>query len=358
MSHPIARAIRHDPSRWALYIQAVIWRALMGIGMFLHKLASPRPYKARFVKTIDTTLAAMPGRVRLVFYTPKDYGTPKTQGKKYPCIVNFHGGGFTMGNPTDDCRWATAVCEQADTVVCSVDYRRAPEHPFPTAVEDGADAVMWLWDNADSLGIDGDKIGVSGFSAGGNMSLTVPLRLQDALLRRRGAEPPQVSSDAPVVLPHEHRAVKLIVAWYPSTDFTNPREERRKTNTRPKKELPRFFTKMFDASYLHPPKEIKLDSPYLSPGVASDELLAFLPDEILMYTCEWDELLAEGIRFRDRVEKLGKKVKYKMIEKVPHGWNLSPIPFKADVLAQTMYAEACKEIKRVFYGGESLVPNK
>lgn len=333
--------------RWPLYFEAVWWRSLMAIGMFLHRLAPPRPLKPKFHKLIPTTLAAHRGKVRLVFYTPKDYGKTK---KRFPCLVNFHGGGFTMGTATDDARWATAVVQQADTILCSVDYRRAPEHPFPTAVEDGADAVMWIWDNADKLGIDKDKIGVSGFSAGGNMSITVPLRLQDALLRRRGAEPSYVSSDAPVVLEHEHKVVKIIVAWYPSTDFTHPREERRLTNTRPDKELPRFFTKLFDASYLHPPQGIQLNSPYLSPGVASDELLAFLPEEMLLYTCEWDELHAEGERFRERLTKMGKSVRGKTIMEHPHGWDKSPNPFKPDAVAQEVYAEACREIKKVFWG--------
>lgn len=258
--------------------------------------------------------------------------------------------GIIQGDATDDCRWATAVCKQADTILCSVDYRRAPEHPFPTAVEDGADAIMYIFDNAKSLGIDKDKIGVSGFSAGGNMAFTTTLRLQDALLRRRGAEPPTVSSDAPVVLEHEHRIVKVIIGWYPSTDFTRPRDERRKTNIRPDKELPRFFTKLFDLSYLHPPKEVKLDSPYLSPGVASDDLLSFLPEEILMYCCEWDELRAEGERFRDRIRGLGKTVHFKLIEGVPHGWDKAPNPFHEDEKAKELYQEACGHIKRVFFG--------
>ncbi|KIO26811.1 hypothetical protein M407DRAFT_14993 [Tulasnella calospora MUT 4182] len=353
MSHPTAHATKDEPSRWSLYLQAIFWRALMGLGMFQHKLAFPRPLKPRFTKYIDTTLAAMPGRIRLVFYTPKDYGAKGNEGKKYPCIVNFHSGGFTLGAATDDCRWATAVCEQADTIVCSVDYRRAPEHPFPTAVEDGTDAVMWIWDHADELGIDGDRVGVSGFSSGGNLAITVPLMLQDVLLRRRGAEPPQVSSDAPFGLPREHRAVKLIVAWYPTTDYTEPREERRKIIDHPEKQMPKFFPKLFDASYLHPANEVKLDSPYLSPAVASDELLQLLPDDILMYTCEWDELLDEGKRVKDRVEKLGKKIKYKMIEGVQHGWDKNPNPFKVDPIAQEVYAEACKEIRRVFHVGQS-----
>ncbi|KAG8917469.1 hypothetical protein FRC01_002434 [Tulasnella sp. 417] len=325
-----------DPSRRLLYLQAVFWRVLMDLGMWQHTLPSPRPLKPRFVKYVDTTLAAIPGRIRLVFYTLKDYGAPGNEGKKYPCIVNFHGGGFTLGTASDDCRWATALCEQADTVVCSVDYRRAPEHPFPTAVKDGTDAVMWVWDHAAELGTDGDRLG-----------------LQDALLRRRGAEPSQVSSDAPLVLSHEHRAIKLSIPWYPLTDFTATKEERRKTITRLDKALPQFFNRLFDSSYLHSTEEVKLDSPYLSRGVASGELLRFMPDEILMYTCEWDELRAEAERFTDRVKKLGKKIKYRMVEGVPHGWDRDPNPFKVNPVTLEVYAEAAKEIKRVFYGEQS-----
>jgi len=255
-----------------------------------------------------------------------------------------------MGNATDDARWATAVVQQANTILCSVDYRRAPEHPFPIAVEDGADAVMWIWDHAEELGIDGDKIGVSGFSAGGNMAITVPLRLQDALLRRRGAEPPQVSSDATVVLPHEHRVVKIVVAFYPPTDYTQSREERRKSMVRPDRGLPQFFTKMFDAAYLYPPKDVMLDSPYLSPGVASDDLLKFLPEDFLIYTCEYDELRAEGERFRDRLKALGKGVKHRTVIGAMHGWDKSPNPITPDKIAAEVYKEACTEVKRVFHG--------
>jgi len=301
----------------------------------------------KFTKQFTTQIAAVPGKVRLYFYTPKDYG--KDKNKKYPCIVNFHGGGFTLGAATDDARWCTAVVQQTGCVVVSVDYRRAPEHPFPTAVEDGADAVMHLWDHANEYLLDADKFGVSGFSAGGNMAITVPLRLQDVLLRRRGAEPGFVSSNAPVVLEHEHNVVKIVLAFYPTLDYTKTRKERAASNVHVK-ELPHFFTKLFDASYLHPPTDVLMHSPFLSPGAASDELLSFLPEDIILYTCEYDELLAEGERFRDRIKKLGKSVKYKMIEKQPHAWDKSPNPFYEDKQAVEAYKEACNDIKRLFFG--------
>lgn len=51
-------------------------------------------------------------------------------------------GGFTLGAETDDCRWFGAVMEMTDALIATVDYRLAPEHPFPTAVEDGVDAIL------------------------------------------------------------------------------------------------------------------------------------------------------------------------------------------------------------------------
>src|SRR5690606_21204512 len=162
------------------------------------------------------------------------------------------------------------------------DYRRAPEYPFPTAVEDGVDAILYLIHHADELGLDASRIAVSGFSAGGNMAFTVPLRLEAELrtIEDREVQVLKASdSDGPwgggaarggqTVIKTGSRVGKIcaIIAWYPSTDFTRSRPERRATNVDVSKELPKFFTDLFDASYLHPPKTIAMDSPYLSPGV-------------------------------------------------------------------------------------------
>jgi acetyl esterase/lipase len=78
---------------------------------------------------------------------------------------------------------AAAVVSSTHAVVCSVHYRRAPEHPFPTAVEDAVDAVFYLIDHAEELGIDPHWIAIPGFSAAGNTSFTVPLQLEEELRR-------------------------------------------------------------------------------------------------------------------------------------------------------------------------------
>jgi len=325
--------------RWYLSLRASMWRFLMEIGMICHRFASPWPRGPDFRRMIPSTISTSEGMFKLVFYTPEGYGRQK--GKLYPCVVNFHGGGFTIGKASDDVRWARAVNAQTDAVVVSVAYRLAPEYPFPTAVEDGADAIMYLMSNADELHIDPDNIAVSGFSAGGNMAFTVPIRLHEELRMRREKG-----------LPTPEGKVVAISAWYPSTDFTKPRSERRKTNTRPEKELPKFFTDLFDSSYLYPTEGFTFSSPYLSPGVAPMELLkAALPEDIVLFTCEWDELLAEGERFHRRLEdEIGKKVRYKNIKGVPHGFDKDPNPFWRDPQIDVLYTEVCAELKKVFYG--------
>lgn len=370
----------------------------MGIGMLLHRLAPPRPPKPAFTRTIKSTIASAPGSFDLHFYVPKEYDSQRRLGFRskarrsetgFPVVVNFHGGGFTLGTAKDDARWCGTVVDECNAVVVSVDYRLAPECPFPTAVEDGADAVLWIAKHAEELGLDAERIALSGFSSGGNMAFTVPLRLYDHqtnfirpgsrdssvedLLLPRGTIEVAASSSSSTLAPSPVSAstaastrkpmptmtvkagpavsIKAIVPFYPSTDYTQTREQRRATTVRKDQELPALFTNLFDESYLHPPDTIPLDSPYLSPGiVGSAHLKAALPDEIVMFTCEWDMLLKEGQDFHARLisDEIGKRVRYTMVEGVPHGWDKAPNPLKPTPGVKEYYLGACKELRRVF----------
>ncbi|KAI7518459.1 hypothetical protein KC331_g21188, partial [Hortaea werneckii] len=364
---PKTRYNLHAPHpRWYLHLQAMWWRALMAIGMLLHRLAPPRPPKPDFEKQIPSTLSGKSGTITLQCYVPRDWKAQKSlwqnkprsemeddaqsegendaanKGKgrrvstalsnvsqsmrrrsqggrrwgKYPVVLNFHGGGFTLGTAMDDARWSGTVVDEVHAVVVSVEYRKAPEHPFPTPVEDGVDAVLWVHQHAEELGIDREKIALSGFSSGGNMCITVALRLWDELNgfardaesrpnSRQRAEralhgaatmresdsscstkvPPEGAhidvirpDDAPAIdTPRDERAVRpsnqmikqasatvqqralpdvrlrMLIPWYPSLDYTRTRAERRATNIRKDQELPAVFTDLFDQSYLHPP---------------------------------------------------------------------------------------------------------
>ena len=166
-----------DRPRWVLHFQALVWRRLMGIGMLLHFMAPPRPPKPAFVRRIPSTLSGKTGTIDLHFYVPRDYetqkalwqsrseaedGQPGEEGRdtsgpnparkrslreqlgqswkrrsmsarrwgQYPVVINFHGGGFTLGSGTDDARFCGTVVDECHAVVVSVDFRLAPENPF------------------------------------------------------------------------------------------------------------------------------------------------------------------------------------------------------------------------------------
>lgn len=119
------------------------------------------------------------GRIRIHVYRPLE---PRTRG----AFFHVHGGGFTLGAIDD--RFTVAkcahICGQVGCVVTTVDYRLAPEFPYPTPPEDCYAALRWVVDNAASLGVDETRIVIGGESAGGNLAAAVALMARD----RRGPD--------------------------------------------------------------------------------------------------------------------------------------------------------------------------
>ncbi|KAI9838071.1 MAG: hypothetical protein M1819_006226 [Sarea resinae] len=348
---PTKAELRHlskAPSRWYLRMQALWWRVLMSWGMFFHRLPSPRPPHPSFSRVVSSTVSPTPGTFKLQFYTPANY-TMREPDRRFPVVVNFHGGGFTIGTATDDARFAHRIINDVPAVFVSVEYRLAPEYPFPTAVEDGVDAILYLVDHADELGIDPMNIALTGFSAGGNLAFTVPLKLHDrTLISRHSVDLGAVNSGS------QGWDIKAIVAWYPATDCTKTRAQRRAANPRPDKHVPSYLTDLFDFSYLPSVTDQRaLSDPYLSPGVAPDAILKHLPADISIYACEWDMLLGEAQRFSHRLrDDAGKNVKFNVIEGVHHAWDKSPNPFSLHPATMGRYKLACEDLKKAFEGVE------
>lgn len=100
-------------------------------------------------------------------------------GEDLPTLLFYHGGGWTLGtldSADDICR---ELASRAGCLVVSVDYRLAPDHPFPAAVDDALCALEWAGENADAFGADPDRLGVSGTSAGGNIAAATALWSRD-----------------------------------------------------------------------------------------------------------------------------------------------------------------------------------
>ncbi len=96
-----------------------------------------------------------------------------------PAILYIHGGGFFVGSIDTEHMGSTALARQLGVVVVSVDYRLAPEHPFPAGIEDCYAALVWLHDHADELGVDTARIAVNGGSAGGGLAAGLALLARD-----------------------------------------------------------------------------------------------------------------------------------------------------------------------------------
>ena len=97
-----------------------------------------------------------------------------------PVLVYFHGGGFTVGSLDTHDALCRHLAHLAQCAVLSVDYRLAPEHPFPTAVDDAWDSLVWLRAGAAALGLDGARMAVGGDSAGGTLAAVATIMARDA----------------------------------------------------------------------------------------------------------------------------------------------------------------------------------
>lgn len=284
-----------------------------------------------------------------------------------PAVINFHGGGFVLGQGTDDGRWAMAVIQALGAVVFSVEYRLAPSYPFPTPVEDCADAILQIWQRADEFWIDRDKIILSGFSAGGTLALASWVLLAD--YKRRGydvkAQPNLAKDVSKLSVSDDEKKKKKdtgdcsreqqdpnvphpagLMLFYPLLDWTQSRPRKRLTCSKPELTLPRSLTDIFDASYIYPPDVLKaqLDNPLLSPGLMPDDLVDRLPP-VQLCLCEYDMLLAEGRRFVDRLERRGKDVGYRVVEGAKHAWD-KPLPFSPPENMGTEYGEAVRAMAK------------
>ena len=240
---------------------------------------------------VDRKMPVPGGEVGLRIYTPH----PGSDDRLFPIVVHFHGAGFVAGDLDTHDAIARFHCHHAGAVVIAVDYRLAPEHPFPAAVDDAYAAVEWAIEHAPELHGDARRVAVLGDSAGGNLAAVVC-----QLAKARSG--PRIAFQAlvyPVVDLRQGTAYPSRAQFGGGDFFLSNRD-----------------MEFFAARYLTDVARQESD-PRVSPLLASD--LAGLP-AALVVTAGCDPLRDEGKAYADRLAAAGVAVEYHCFEQAIHAF--------------------------------------
>lgn len=224
------------------------------------------------------------GNLRLRAYIPD-------RDRPYPVLIWFHGGGFVVGGLDTADATCRALTAETGRLVISVDYRLAPEHPFPAAVRDCYQATEWVSSYIPSLGGDSDSISIGGSSAGGTLAAVTALMARDR--------------DGP--------SLQAQILIYPMTNYDKPMDsyEEYKDGYG----LPVETVRWYKNQYIS--RDIDGYHPYAFP--LSGISLHDLPPAIVV-TAEFDPLRDEAIEYMRSLSNTGISVFHHEYEGFIHGF--------------------------------------
>jgi acetyl esterase/lipase len=245
----------------------------------------PRPPVHPGLRVENHHIDGPAGPIPVRIYWPDNVQRP-------PVTMYFHGGGFAVGDLDTHDGTARQHAVGADSVVVSVDYRLAPEHPYPAAVEDAWAATRWAAGNAERFGADGSRLAVAGDSAGGTLAAVV------AQLARDNDGPP----------------IAFQLLWYPSTmwdtsllSFTENADAPVLDNAAITA-FTRWYAGHLDLS--DPPAS-------LAPGRSAD--LSALPPAYIA-VAGYDPLRDDGARYAELLADAGVTVELHQADTLVHGY--------------------------------------
>jgi acetyl esterase len=232
----------------------------------------------------DRTLDGPYGEISLQIYRPN-------LDKDQPVIVFYHGGGFILGNIKGYAPFCEKVAHDTKCTVVSIEYRLAPEHKFPTAIEECYVATKWIYEQAKELGLDDTRFAIMGDSAGGNIAAVV------THLTREKKEIP----------------ISLQVLIFPMTSFAIQSVSKQKFANG------YFLTKesldLFEKHYLRSKSDVT--NPLASPLLKDD--LHDLPPAFVL-TAEYDPLRDEAEAYVQKLVESGVEVWSKRYSGMIHGF--------------------------------------
>lgn len=235
-------------------------------------------------KVIKRRIPGAEGEVRVRIYHPG--------GASLPVVVYFHGGGWVLGSIATHDGYCRALANAAKAIVVSVDYRLAPEHPYPAAVHDAYAAVCWASQQMAELGARPGPIVVAGDSAGGNLAAAATL-----MARERGGP-----------------EIRYQVLVYPITDhdFETGSYRDFANGYFLTREAMRWFWNHYC------PDATRRNDAFASPLRADD--LGGLPPALVI-TAEFDPLRDEGEAYALRLREAGVEVTYRRYDGMIHGFS-------------------------------------
>lgn len=271
----------------------------------LHAYFSPPPPPVAAVREIQIPRGegAIPARLYRA--------AGSTATTKLPLLVFFHGGGWTVGDLDSYDPLCRTLANEARCAVLSIDYRLAPEHPFPAAVDDAYTATVWASEHARALGVDAARIAVGGDSAGGNLAAVTAI-----LARDRGIP-----------------ALMFQLLVYPATDQGSERPSWQQFGRGYLLDLESI--RYFQNKYLRHARDY--DDWRASPLLRHD--LKGLPPA-LMITAGFDPLVDDCVAYAQHLRASGVEVQYRCYDGMVHGFLTLGKMFPAAVEATRLAADA------------------
>ena len=267
--------------------------------------------RADFSGKIEDTAIPGPGRaIPIRVYTPAG-DTP------LPVLLFFHGGGWVLGNLDTEEDTCLSLAKRIPCIAVSVDYRLAPEHPYPAAPDDCYAALLWVAEHGRALAADPRRIAVSGESAGANLAAALTLMSRD----RKGP------------------AITFQALFYPATNLGDSTAE----SVRDFGEG--FFLGSRDmegAKAMYVPEKKDWSSPYVSPLLAPD--LSLLPPALVV-TAGCDPLRGDGEAYASRLANAGVQAKCVCYEDMIHAFLLL---FKSSRSRQQALDTAAAALREAF----------
>ena len=261
---------------------------------FLDMLPDIRAFNTQLVmeqeRTAQTEEFSLPGRkISICFHRAKSADGTLLEGPR-PVLFEFHGGGFMLGNAEKTDALCERIARDLGIHVAGVNYRLAPEDPFPAAVKDAYGVIRKMCRNAGAWAIDPERMAVMGYSAGATLATAAAMQ----------------------AVMNQELSLKAQILHYPYLDAVHLPEEKKHYDCDMADDVMKAFTLLYSS-------EEERTNPYVSPVMASEAELAGTAPALILPAGR-DSLKEEGLLYAEHLRAAGVPVQVQVMEGMHHGY--------------------------------------